>query len=58
MKSIFLPPGNSCIMYLDLIFILNYNISAGGVVMTGLKGKITVDNTLGARLEIAKEEVK
>ncbi|CAO3651776.1 unnamed protein product [Mucor hiemalis] len=31
--------------------------SAGGVVMTGLKGKITVDNTLGARLEIAKEEM-
>jgi hypothetical protein len=25
--------------------------------MTGLNGKITVDNTLGARLEIAKDEV-
>ncbi|KAI8882959.1 ATP synthase subunit [Backusella circina FSU 941] len=31
--------------------------SAGGVIMTGLNGKITVDNTLGARLEIAKEEM-
>lgn len=31
--------------------------SAGGVIMTGLNGKITVDNTLGARLDIAKEEM-
>lgn len=30
---------------------------AGGVIMTGLNGKITVDNTLGARLDIAKEEM-
>ncbi|KAK4514229.1 uncharacterized protein ATC70_001818 [Mucor velutinosus] len=31
--------------------------SAGGVIMTGLNGKITVDNSLGARLDIAKEEM-
>ncbi|KAI8637889.1 ATP synthase subunit [Parasitella parasitica] len=31
--------------------------SAGGVIMTGLNGKITVDNTLGARLEIVKEDM-
>jgi V-type H+-transporting ATPase subunit E len=27
------------------------------VVLTGLKGKIVVDNTLEARLEIVKEDV-
>lgn len=32
--------------------------TAGGVIMSGHHGKITVDNTLGARLDIAKEEVK
>lgn len=32
-------------------------ISAGGVVMSGHNDKITVDNTLGARLDISKEEV-
>ncbi|KAI8980006.1 ATP synthase subunit [Pilobolus umbonatus] len=31
--------------------------NAGGVIMSGYHGKITVDNTLGARLEIAKEEM-
>ncbi|KAI9480374.1 MAG: ATP synthase subunit [Benjaminiella poitrasii] len=31
--------------------------SAGGVIMSGLKGKITVDNTLTARLDIAKEDM-
>ncbi|GAA5801853.1 ATP synthase subunit [Helicostylum pulchrum] len=31
--------------------------SAGGVVMSGHHGKITVDNTLGARLDISKEEM-
>jgi V-type H+-transporting ATPase subunit E len=31
--------------------------SAGGVVMSGFNGKITVDNTLGARLDISKEEM-
>ncbi|KAI7904909.1 ATP synthase subunit [Cokeromyces recurvatus] len=43
----------------------NFNISenylpsscAGGVVMSGFNGKITVDNTLDARLEIAKEDM-
>jgi hypothetical protein len=32
--------------------------SAGGVILSGHNGRITVDNTLDARLEIAKEEVK
>jgi V-type H+-transporting ATPase subunit E len=31
--------------------------SAGGVILSGHHGRITVDNTLDARLEIAKEEV-
>ncbi|SAL97606.1 hypothetical protein [Absidia glauca] len=31
--------------------------SSGGVVLTGLKGKIVVDNTLEARLEIVKEDM-
>ncbi|KAI9244094.1 ATP synthase subunit [Sporodiniella umbellata] len=31
--------------------------SAGGVVLKGLDGKITVDNTLDARLDIVKEEM-
>ncbi|KAI8094173.1 ATP synthase subunit [Thamnidium elegans] len=31
--------------------------SAGGVIMSGHQGKITVDNTLGARLDISKEEM-
>ncbi|KAI7848849.1 ATP synthase subunit [Circinella umbellata] len=31
--------------------------SAGGVIITSLQGKIVVDNTLEARLEIVKEEM-
>ncbi|KAI8062865.1 ATPase, V1/A1 complex, subunit E [Gongronella butleri] len=31
--------------------------SAGGVILTGLQGKIVVDNTLEARLEIAKQQM-
>ncbi|KAG1054255.1 hypothetical protein G6F47_004470 [Rhizopus delemar] len=31
--------------------------SAGGVILSGHNGRITVDNTLDARLEIAKEEM-
>ncbi|KAI8326921.1 ATP synthase subunit [Choanephora cucurbitarum] len=31
--------------------------SAGGVILSGLYGKITIDNTLNARLDIAKEEM-
>ncbi|KAI8141342.1 ATP synthase subunit [Fennellomyces sp. T-0311] len=31
--------------------------SAGGVILAGLQGKIVVDNTLEARLEIIKEEM-
>ncbi|RCI06836.1 V-ATPase V1 sector subunit E [Rhizopus stolonifer] len=31
--------------------------SAGGVIMKGLYGKITVDNTLDARLDIVKDEM-
>ncbi|KAI9246374.1 ATP synthase subunit [Sporodiniella umbellata] len=31
--------------------------SAGGVIMSGHQGKITVDNTLDARLEIVKDEM-
>ncbi|KAI8370724.1 ATPase, V1/A1 complex, subunit E [Radiomyces spectabilis] len=31
--------------------------SAGGVIVTGLNGKIVVDNTLEARLNIVKEEM-
>ncbi|ORZ05856.1 ATPase, V1/A1 complex, subunit E [Absidia repens] len=31
--------------------------NAGGVILTGLKGKIVVDNTLEARLEIVKEDM-
>ncbi|KAG1049037.1 hypothetical protein G6F48_001763 [Rhizopus delemar] len=31
--------------------------SAGGVILSGHHGRITVDNTLDARLEIAKEEM-
>ena len=36
---------------------LNLFYSAGGVIITSLQGKIVVDNTLEARLEIVKEEV-
>ncbi|KAI9495275.1 ATP synthase subunit [Zychaea mexicana] len=31
--------------------------SAGGVILSGLQGKIVVDNTLEARLEVIKEEM-
>ncbi|KAI8331512.1 ATP synthase subunit [Chlamydoabsidia padenii] len=31
--------------------------NSGGVILTGLKGKIVVDNTLEARLEIVKEDM-
>lgn len=50
-------PGTYIIITITNALLTKHLNSAGGVVMSGHNGKITVDNTLGARLDIAKEEV-